>query len=167
MRNGIPICEFFSDPCPYSYWDPHMHTAIPVCELTHIGIQDLISRMRTTSLCIRGVNEKSPYAYRDAQIPVCIRGLVSIRSPYAYGDLRIPVCIRGLILIPVCIRGLHVNNPRMHMGIFMRSPYAYGDQANPHMHTGISIELRVPQARADEGARVRAWCTAAQHIRRR
>ena len=95
-----------------------MHTVIPICKITHMGIQDLISRMRTTSLCIRGVTEKSPYAYRDAQIPVCIWGLVSIQSPYAYGDY---------ILIPVCIRGLHTHNPRMHTGIDL----------DPHMHTGI------------------------------
>ena len=118
MRNGIPICELFSDPRLFAFGDPHMHTVIPICKITHMGIQDLISRMRTTSLCIRGVTEKSPYAYRDAQIPVCILGLVSIRSPYAYGDY---------ILIPVCIRGLHTSNPRMHTGIDL----------DPRMHTGI------------------------------
>ena len=52
--------------------------------------------MRTIPLCIQGVTEKSPYAYRDAKIPVCIRGLVYIRSLYAYRDAKIAVCIRGL-----------------------------------------------------------------------
>ena len=74
MRNGIPICELFSDPRLFAFGDPHMHTVIPICKITHMGIQDLISRMRTTSLCIQGVTEnprihtgmhKSPYAYWD------------------------------------------------------------------------------------------------------
>ena len=42
------------------------------------------------------MTEKSPYAYRDAKIPVCIRGLVYIQSPYAYRDAKISVCIQGL-----------------------------------------------------------------------
>ena len=53
MRNGIPICEYFSDPCPLAYGDPHMHTAIPVCKITHMGIEDLISYMETFPVCIR------------------------------------------------------------------------------------------------------------------
>ena len=65
MRNGIPICDFFSDPHPYAYGDPHMHTAIPVCEIMHMGIQDLISGMEIFPVCIRLVTEKSPYAYGD------------------------------------------------------------------------------------------------------
>ena len=73
--------------------------------------------MRTTSLCIQGVTEKSPYAYRDAKIPVCIRGLVSIRSPYAYKD-----CVN-----PRMHTGIKIN-PRMHTGITYKSPYAYRDQ---------------------------------------
>ena len=106
MRMGIPICDFFSDPCPFAYKDPHMHTAIPVCKITHMGIQDLISRMEIFPICIRLVTEKSPYAYRDAQIPVCIRGLVSIRSPYAYRDCANPRMHTGIKI-----------NPRMHTGI--------------------------------------------------
>ena len=31
MQTGIPVCEYFSDPRPYAYGDPRMHTAIPVC----------------------------------------------------------------------------------------------------------------------------------------
>ena len=27
MHNGIPICKLFSDPHPFAYGDPHMHTA--------------------------------------------------------------------------------------------------------------------------------------------
>ncbi len=53
MRNGIPICEYFSDPCPYAYGDPHMYMVIPVCEITHMGIEDLISHMETFPVCIR------------------------------------------------------------------------------------------------------------------
>jgi hypothetical protein len=77
MRTGIPIsiCELFSDPRPFAYGDPHMHTAIPVCEITHMGIQDLISRMEIFPVCIRLVAEKSPYAYGELR-----------ESPYAYGD---------------------------------------------------------------------------------
>jgi hypothetical protein len=47
MPTGIPVCEYFSNPHPYAYGDPHMHTAIPVCVILHIGIQDLISHMET------------------------------------------------------------------------------------------------------------------------
>ena len=52
MRNGIPICNFFSDPRPFAYGDPHMHTAIPVCEITHMGIQDLIIVVSRRSIAI-------------------------------------------------------------------------------------------------------------------
>jgi hypothetical protein len=121
MHNGIPICELFSDPRPFACGDPQMHTVIPICKITHMGIKDLISRMRTTSLCIWGVTEKSLYAYRDAQIPVCIRGLVSIRSPYApyaYVDQdQSPYVYGDYILIQVCIQGLHDK----------QSLYAYGN----------------------------------------
>ena len=135
--------------------------------------------MRTTSLCIRGVTEKSPYAYRDAKIPVCIRGLVSIRSPYAYRDCANPRMHTGIKI-----------NPCMHTGITYKSPYAYRDYmtCNPRMHTGIDLDHRMhtgifaipvcirglitgeggrgcegegeasegERARADEGARARA-----------
>ena len=130
MRNGIPICEFFSDPCPYAYGDPHMHTAIPVCELTHTVIQDLISRMRTTSLCIRGL----------ILIPVCIRGLHVMRSPYAYGDFHaFPVCIRGFAH-PRMHTGIDLD-PRMHTGITCHAiPVCIrGFSCDPRMHTGICL----------------------------
>jgi len=137
MRNGDPI----------AYGDPHMHTVIPICKITHMGIQDLISRMCTTSLCIRGVTEKSPYAYSDAQIHVCIWELVSIWSLYAYRDRANPRMHTGIKINPRMHTGLHLD-PRMHMGItwhaipvctwglilipickrgFLRSPNAYGD----------------------------------------
>ena len=77
MRTEIPICELFSDPRPFTCGDPHMHTAIPVCKITHLGIQDLISHMEIFPVCIRLVTEISPYAYG-------IRGLR--KSPYAYRD---------------------------------------------------------------------------------
>ena len=95
-NTGIPICKLFSNPHTFAYGDPHMHTAIPVWEITHMGIQDLISHMEIFPVCIRLVTEISPYAYGDCTnprmhtgltchaIPVCIRG--SLRSPYAYGD---------------------------------------------------------------------------------
>jgi hypothetical protein len=71
MRTGIPIsiCELFSDPRPFAYGDPHMHTAIPVCEITHMGIQDLISHVEIFPVCIRLVTEVSPYAYGDSTNP--------------------------------------------------------------------------------------------------
>jgi len=64
MRTGIPICELFSDPRTFvAYGDPHMHMAIPVWEITHNGIQDLISHIEIFPVCIRlGVTEISPYA---------------------------------------------------------------------------------------------------------
>ena len=58
MQMGIPVCEYFSNPSPYAYRDPCMHTAISVCIILHMGIQDLIPHMGTISLCVRG----SPYA---------------------------------------------------------------------------------------------------------
>jgi hypothetical protein len=63
MQKGIPICKYFSDPRPYAYGDPHMRTAIPICIILNMGIQDLIShvsscpRMYTvifnTPICVR------------------------------------------------------------------------------------------------------------------
>jgi hypothetical protein len=64
MRTGIPLCKYFSDPCLYAYGDPHMRTAIPVCIILHMGIQDLISHMETVPVCIQLVTEISPYAYK-------------------------------------------------------------------------------------------------------
>ena len=76
MRTGIPICKHFSNPRPYAYGDPHMHTAIPVWEIIlHMGIQDLISPMEIFPICIRLETEISLYAYGKTQIPVCIQGL--------------------------------------------------------------------------------------------
>jgi hypothetical protein len=94
MRTGIPICELFSDPRTFAYGDPHMHTAIPIWEITHMGIQDLISHMEIFPICIRLVTEISLYGdctnprmhtgITCHVIPVCIGG--SLLSPYAYGD---------------------------------------------------------------------------------
>ena len=86
----LPICAQFL----YANKDPRMRTAIPICIILHMGIQDLISHMETISLCIRLVTEISPYAYRHLTnprmhtgimshaVPVCIQW--SSRSPYAY-----------------------------------------------------------------------------------
>ena len=121
MRMGIPICELFSNPHTFAYWDPHMHTAIPVWEITHMGIQDLISHMEIFPVCIWLVTEISPYAYGD---------YVSCDPRMHTGISAISLCIWGLILIPVCIRGSHD----------MQSPYAYGDSLDPCMHTGIDLD---------------------------
>ncbi len=84
---AISICELFSNPCTYG--DPHMHTAIPVWEITHMGKQDLISHMEIFPVCKRLVTEISPYAYGDRINPrMRIQGLRVMRSPYAYGDLH-------------------------------------------------------------------------------
>jgi hypothetical protein len=99
MHNGIPICELFSDPRPFAWGDPHMHMVIPICKITHMGIQDLISPMRTTSLCIWGMTEKFPYAYRDAHIPVS----------RMYTGISVHP-------IPVCRMWIKIN-PGMHSGI--------------------------------------------------
>ena len=107
MRTGIPICELFSDPRTFAYGDPHMHMAISVWEIMHMGIQDLISHMEIFPVCIQLVTEISPYAYWDRTNP---------RMHYAYGDYvscdprmntgisvisicrhAIPVCILGFI----------------------------------------------------------------------
>ena len=133
MRHGIPICKLFSNPHLFAYGDPRMHTAIPVCKITHMGIKDLISHMEIFPVCIWVVTEISSCACGDRAnshmkigimylvIPVCIWGLQwsayayrdQDQSLYAYGDYMscdmhtgisvIPICIRGLILIPVCI----------------------------------------------------------------
>jgi hypothetical protein len=94
MQTGIPICKYFSNPHPYAYRDPHMHTAIPVCIILHMGIQDLISHMETISLCVR----ESPYVnvpaickhtrvYARNHLENCYKLLNYCiwRSPYAYG----------------------------------------------------------------------------------
>jgi hypothetical protein len=39
MQTGIPVCKYFSNPRPYAYGVPHMHTAIRVCIILHMGIQ--------------------------------------------------------------------------------------------------------------------------------
>ncbi len=125
--NGIPICEYFSDPCPYAYGYPHMCTSIPVCIILHIGIQDLISHMETISLCIWLVTEISLYAYRHLTNP-CMQTVMSVmQSPYAYCDHQDPHMHTGIQL-----------NFHMHTGIGVRrSLYAYRDQQDPRMHTGI------------------------------
>ena len=144
MRNGITICELFSNPRPFAYGDPHMHTAIPIFEtITHMGIQDLISHVKIFPVCIRLVTEKSPYAYRDAQIPVCIWGLVSMQSPYAYGALRDTHLHTGIKINPRMHMGITCLAPHLHTGIFMRSPYAYRDLCDPHMHTEIDLDPRM------------------------
>jgi hypothetical protein len=106
MRTGIPICELFSDPRTFAYGDPHMHTAISVWEIIHMGIQDLISHMEIFPVCIQLVTEISPYAYWDRTNPRMHTGITSLRSPYAYGDL--------------CDLHMHTGidlNPRVHTGI--------------------------------------------------
>ncbi len=148
---GDPHMQIFSNPRPFAHRDSRMHTEIPVCKVTHMGTQDLISHMEIFPVCIRLVTEISPYAYGDCANPRMHMGIKSnpcmhtgiCASPYAYGDLRVPVCIRGLLLIPVCIRGLHV----------MQSPYAYRDFhaipvckrgfARPHMHAWIDLDPRM------------------------
>jgi len=148
MRNGIPICELFSDPCPFAYGDPHMHTAIPICKITHMGMQDLISHMHTTSLCKRGVTAKSQYAYRDAQIPVCIRGLVFIWSPYAYRDRANPCMHTGIKI-----------NPHMHTGITYWSLYAYGNYmtCDPHAYGDWSWSPYAYECKSASGTKVCFW----------
>ena len=86
MRKGIPICELFSDPRPFVYGDPRMHTVIPVCKITQMGIQDLISHMEIFSVCTRLVTKISPYAYRDHANP-CMHTVIMCHA--------IPICIRG------------------------------------------------------------------------
>ncbi len=105
MQTGIPVCKYFSDPRPYAYGDPHMCTAIPVCIILHIGIQDLISHMETISLCIQLVTEISPYADRHLTNPHMQTGISAMQSPYAYGDHQ---------------------HPRMHMGIELNSGMQMG-----------------------------------------
>jgi hypothetical protein len=90
MQTGTPICEYFSNPRPYAYWDLHMRTAIPICIILHMGIQDLISYMETISLCIRLVTEISPYAYRHLPNPHMHTGISVMLSLYAYDDLQYP-----------------------------------------------------------------------------
>jgi hypothetical protein len=127
MQTRIPVCKYFSDPRLYAYGDPHMCTAIPICIILHIGIQDLISHMETISLCIRLVTEISPYAFRHLTNPCMHTGISVMRSPYAYGDHRAPRMHTGIQL-----------NSCMHMGIgVMQSLYAYRDLQDPRIRTGI------------------------------
>ena len=87
MRTGIPIRErFLSDPRTFANGDPHMHTAIPVCKIMHMGIQDLIAHIEIFPVCIRLVTEISPYAYGHcANPPVHMEIMCHV----------IPVCKRG------------------------------------------------------------------------
>jgi hypothetical protein len=104
-----------------------MRTAIPVCIILHIGIQDLISHMETISLCIRLVTEIYPYAYRHLTKPRMQTGISVMQSPYAYGDHQYPRMHTGIEL-----------NSHMHTGIgVMRSLYACRDLQDPRMRTGI------------------------------
>ncbi len=125
MQTGIPICKYFSNPCPYAYGDPHMHTAIRVCIILHIGIQDLISHMETISLCIWLVTEISPYAFRLTN-PHMQTGISVLQSPYAYGYHQDPHMHTGIQL-----------NSRMHMEWCHAIPVCIQGSARPHMHTGI------------------------------
>jgi hypothetical protein len=94
-----------------------MLTAIPICIILHIGIQDLISHMETISLCIRLVTEISLYAYWHLTNPRMHTGISVMQSLYAYGDHRDPRVHTGIQL-----------NPCMHTGIgVMRFLYAYRD----------------------------------------
>ena len=133
MHMGIPICELFSDPHTFAYRDLHMHTVIPVWEITHMGIQDLISHMEIFPVCIRLVTDIFPYAYGDCTnphmhtgimchaIPVCIQ---SLRSLYAYGDW---------------FWSLYAYRDHAWHAI----PYAYGDSLDPRMQTGIDLDPRM------------------------
>ncbi len=77
MRTVRLHMRIFSDPRPYAYGDPHMRTAIPICEISHMGIQVLFSHMGTNSLCIRLVTEQSPVRiWGYIKIPVRVRGLI-------------------------------------------------------------------------------------------
>ena len=108
-----------------------MHTAIPVCIVLHMGIQDLISHMETLPVCTRLVTEISPYAYRHCRNPRMHTGISVMQSPYAYGHLQDPRMHTGIEL-----------DPRMHMGIsVMQSLYEYSDKQDAPMHTGIDRSL--------------------------
>jgi hypothetical protein len=124
FQRSPPVCIRGS---PYAYGDPHMHNYT-------YGDTKLNFPYAHNFIMHTGSDEKSPYAYRDAKIPVCIRGLVSIRSPYAYRDCANPRMHTGIKI-----------NPRMHTGITYKSPYAYWDYmtCNPRMHTGIDLDHRM------------------------
>jgi hypothetical protein len=150
MCNGIPMCEYFSDPCSFAYGDPHMHTAIPVCKIMHGDRRPNIpygniSRMHTVSnwkipVCIQGC--ANPHTHTEISvhpIPICIRGSSKSSyaygdcfwSPYAYGDYMTSNSRMhtGILMrcIHVCIRGL-ILIPVCIRGLHvMRSLYAYGD----------------------------------------
>ena len=126
---GSPYANFLAIPA-------HLHTGIPICirrslcKIMHMGIQDSISHMEIFPVCIRLVTEKSPYAYRDAQIPICIRGF-SVHAT--------PVCIRGFAR-PCMHKGIKINS-RMHTGItcLAISVCMWGLSCDPCMHTGICV----------------------------
>ena len=102
MRTGTPRMRTRSSPCPYAYGDPRMHTAIPICILSHMGIKSLISHMRTNPVCIRLVTEQSPYAYGDCHYDrihtgICLQS-ITIR---VRGFSKLPVCILGTFIITI------------------------------------------------------------------
>ncbi len=111
MRNGIPICELFSDPRPFAYGDPHMHTAIPVCKIMHMGIQDLIYRMEIFPVCIRLVTEKSRYAHGG-----CV-------NPHMYTGINVHDVQKGISMIPKQDLLLDMTRPEHDANVM----HAYAD----------------------------------------
>ena len=141
MRNGIPICKFFSDP------RPPLHRRIPIC----------IRRSPYAKLRTWGYKTNFPYAHNfimytgsEWKIPVCIQGCKHPRMHMGISVHPIPVCIEGswkslyayrdYILIPVFIRGLHDMWSLYAYGDLSWPPYAYGDLIDPRMHTGIDLD---------------------------
>jgi hypothetical protein len=62
MCTGTPHMRIPSSPCRYAYGVPRIRMAIPICILLHMGVESLISHMRTNTLCIRLVTDISLYA---------------------------------------------------------------------------------------------------------
>jgi hypothetical protein len=85
MRNGIPIFDIFSDPRPFAYSYPHMHAVLPICEIMHMGVKDIISHMEMFLICIRLVTKK---------IPICIQGCANPCMHTGISVHAIPTCIR-------------------------------------------------------------------------
>ena len=138
-----------------------MHTAIPVCIILHMGIQDLISHMETISLCVR----ESPYVnvpaickhtrvYARNHLENCYKLLNYCiwRSPYAYG--------RGTGVHAAKIGTKFANgDPCMHTGgerVYMQRKvvqnFANGD---PHMRNEIVYGKIADTSQTDPGTHTR------------
>jgi hypothetical protein len=117
MGSGTHHMQVYFGPYLNAFWDPLMHSVIPIRKILHNGLVLLISHMCTITKPIWLVTEP---------VPKCIQG-----SPYAFGDSYNPQMHTGIVnvLIPECIWR------------FTKSPNAFGDLVISQMQLGIDSNI--------------------------